>query len=216
MEIKGRQKNVPFDRLWISKIGNKILSFTFGGDISVLTCSVRAYKKDFLKKLDLFSDDKDLHLEILYKAKILGAKIMEVPADLRWNKRKIINLRRSKKRRSTMNFRKTSNSHFFFAMMNRPGIIFFIPANILLLVSFFILSSVIRVIFSNLQSGLSLYLAIRESMLSGVLSYMTFSLSFVLAIQFFSLGFLTNQNKKNYEETYKTNNAILTELRKDN
>jgi hypothetical protein len=47
-----------------------------------------------------------------------------------------------------------------------------------------------------------------------MLSWLTFSVSFILSIQFFTLGFLTNQNKKNYEETYKTVNAILTELKK--
>jgi len=36
----------------------------------------------------------------------------------------------------------------------------------------------------------------------------------LLFIQFFSLGFLTNQNKRNYEETYKTNIAILNEIKK--
>ena len=66
----------------------------------------------------------------------------------------------------------------------------------------------------NISNGLSLYSGVRESMLNGTLSYVTFALSFVLAIQFFSLGFLTNQIKKNHEETYKTINAILTEIRK--
>ena len=211
---EGTVHNVPFLRLWLSRLGNKILSYTFGGDISVLTCIVRAYKKDFIDKLDLHSVDKDLHLEILYKAKILGAKILEVPADLKWRDEKIKNLNKTKKRRSTLKFRRTSNSHFFFAMLNKPGIIFFVPANVLLIISLIILTFIIRVILSNLSSGLSLYFAIRESMLSGILSYITFALSFVLSIQFFSLGFLTNQNKKNYEETYKTNNSILTELKK--
>jgi len=211
---RGTAKYVPFFRLLISRIGNKILSYTFGGNITVLTCIVRAYKRDFISKLDLHSNDKDLHLEILHKAKILGAKIREVPADLKWRNAKVAGLNRSRKRRSTLIFRKTSNSHFFFAMLNKPGVIFFVPANVLLIISFIILMFIISVILSNLSSGLSLYVSIRNSLLSGMLSYMTFALSFILAIQFFSLGFLTNQNKKNYEETYKTNNAILTELKK--
>lgn len=211
---EGTVQNVPLGRLLISRFGNKILSYTFGGKISVLTCIVRTYKKEFVKKLDLHSDDKDFHLEILYKAKILGAKILEVPADLKWRDVKIKDFKKTKKRRSTLKFRRTSNSHFFFAMLNKPGIIFFYPANILLIISLIILSFIIRVILSNLSSGLSLYFAIRESMLSGMLSYITFAICFVLSIQFFSLGFLTNQNKKNYEETYKTNNTILSEIRK--
>jgi hypothetical protein len=34
----------------------------FGSDISVLTCIVRAYEKDFIKSLDLHSADKEIHL----------------------------------------------------------------------------------------------------------------------------------------------------------
>jgi glycosyltransferase involved in cell wall biosynthesis len=210
----GTVKNVPFLRLLLSRLGNKILSHTFGANISVLTCIVRAYKKSFIDKLDLHSDDKDLYLEILFKAKILGATILEVPADLKWRAEKISGLKKSKKRRSSLKLRKTSNSHFFFALLSKPGIIFFIPANILLFISLFILALIIRVVLVNIANGLSVYLAIRESMLSGALSYITFALSFVLSIQFFTLGFLTNQNKKNYEETYKTINTILVELRK--
>jgi glycosyltransferase involved in cell wall biosynthesis len=210
----GTVKNAPFLRLLLSRLGNKILSHTFGRNVSVLTCVVRAYKKSFIDKLDLHSNDKELYLEILLKAKILGATILEVPADLKWRDEKIPGLKKTQKRRSSFKLRKTSSSHFFFALLNKPGIIFFIPANILLLISLFILTSIIGVVLVNISSGLSLYLAIRESMLSGALSYLTFALSFVLSIQFFTLGFLTNQNKKNYEEIYKTINTILVELKK--
>lgn len=207
----GTVKNVPFKRLWISRLGNKILSYTFGGDISVLTCIVRAYKKKIIDKLDLHSNDKDLHLEILYKAKILGATIQEIPADLKWSNEKISG---SGRRRSSLKFRKTSNSHFFFAMINKPGIIFFVPANILLFISFFIFYLIVKVVINDIANGTSLFHAIRNSMLNGTLSWMTMAISFVLSIQFFSLGFLTNQNKENYEETYKTINTILTEIKK--
>ena len=78
----GSVKNVPLARLWISKFGNRILSYMFGGDLTVLTCLTRAYKKDFINRIDLHSDDKSIHLEILYKSRLLGAKILEVPADL--------------------------------------------------------------------------------------------------------------------------------------
>lgn len=210
----GSVKNVPFKRLIVSWLGNKILSYTFGGNISVLTCIVRAYKKSFIEKLDLHSDDKDLHLEILYKAKMLGAKILEVPADLKWNALKHTHCKDSGKRRSTLKFRRTSNSHFFFAMLSKPGIVFFIPANLLLITSLFIFLTIFTVILTDMANGISLFHSIRNSMLRGTLSWMTLAVSFVLSIQFFSLGFLTNQSKKNYEETYKTNIAILTALKK--
>ena len=209
----GTVTNVPFIRLWISRIGNRILSYMYGGEITVLTCMVRAYKKAFVKKLDLFSDGKDIHLEILYKSHILGGKIVEIPGDLAWREEKKA-AKKNAKRRSTLKFRKTGKSHFFFALMNRPGVIFRIPAVILLTLSMFILVVTMKNVAIDIFNGMTVYHAFRNSLLSAMLSWLTFSVAFILSIQFFTLGFLTNQNKKNYEETYKTVNAILTELKK--
>jgi glycosyltransferase involved in cell wall biosynthesis len=210
----GTVKNVPFIRLWISRMGNMILSFMYGENITVLTCIARAYKKTFIDRLDLHSNDKDLHLEILYKAKILGAIILEVPGDLKWRKKKTATLKKYVRRRSTLKFKRTSISHFFFAMMNRPGIIFFIPGCLLLMVSISIFILSLMTIVPDIINGMSVYFALRKSILTATPSWLTLAASFILSIQFFSLGFLTNQNKKNYEETYKTTNSIFIELKK--
>ncbi|RJP74822.1 MAG: glycosyltransferase family 2 protein [Desulfobacteraceae bacterium] len=205
----GTVKNVPFKRLWISRVGNKVLSYMFGENLSVLTCIVRAYRNEFIKKVDLHSNDKDIHLEILYKAKILGAKILEVPADLRWSDEKVSELEKPVKRRSTMKFRKTTSSHFFFALMNKPGFVFLMPGFCLLTVAAVVFLITASAVLSQLMEGISLYHALRNSMLTATPSWLTFALSFILAFQFFSLGFLTNQNKKNHEELYKTINKIF-------
>jgi glycosyltransferase involved in cell wall biosynthesis len=211
----GTVKNVPLKRLWISRIGNKILSYMFGEGISVLTCLVRAYRKDFIKRLDLHSDDKEIHLEILYKTRILGGKIVEIPADLCWRKEKLTKQKISTtgKRRSTMNIKKTSTSHLFFALMNKPGIIFMVPGYILMAISVFIFFLTVPAIAKGMLEGLSLYLSIRMSMLNAAPSWFTMGISFIIAILFFMLGFLTNQSKRNYEETYKTLNAIYSKLK---
>ena len=210
----GTVRNVPFKRLWISRLGNMILSFMYGGNITVLTCIARAYKKSFINRLDLHSNNKDLHLEILYKAKILGAKILEVPGDLKWRKKKTAAIKKNIRRRSTLKFRRTSVSHFFFALLNRPGIIYFIPGSILLVISLTIFFLSLKTIVPDVISGMSVYFALRKSILNATPSWLTLAASFILSIQFFSLGFLTNQNKKNYEETYKTINSIFKELKK--
>jgi len=68
----------------------------------------------------------------------------------------------------------------------------------------------------DLDKGMSLFMALRRSMIeTATPSWMTATFIFLLAIQFFSLGFLTNQSKWNYEETYRTNNAILSYLKKN-
>ena len=213
---KGSVKNVPVKRLMLSKIGNKILSYMFGSNVKVLTCMVRAYKQEFIKSLDLHSNDKEIHLEILSKAKVLGAKIVEVPADLYWRPEKLQKkqAKGQTNRRSTLKIRKTSNTHLFFALLSKPGFIFWIPGYILTAISLIIFLSTLRTIILDLSLGTSLYHSIRNSMITASISWLTTGFSFLLGIQFFTLGFLTNQSKSNQEETYRTLHSIYTELKK--
>jgi hypothetical protein len=56
--------------------------------------------------------------------------------------------------------------------------------------------------------------AVRASMMNAIPSWFSATVSFILGIQFLTLGFLTNQNKRNHEEMYKTLNTIFAELKK--
>ena len=212
----GSVKNVPPKRLLLSKLGNKILSYMFGSNLTVLTCIVRAYKSNFIKSLDLHAADKEIHLEILSKARTLGAKIVEVPADLAWRSAKLLRKKcgLETSRRSTLKIKKTSSSHLFFALLSKPGIVFWIPGYVLICISTFIFLLTLKNIGADLASGLSLYHAIRNSMMNASLSWLTMAFSFLLGIQFFTLGFLTNQSKTNQEETYRTLHSIYSELKK--
>lgn len=209
----GSVRKVPFKRLLISKLGNRILSYMAGSDLTVLTCIVRAYKKAFIEQLDLHSNDKEIHLEIINKARMLGGKIVEIPADLHWRESKLSTPgMKQDKRRSTLKIKRTSSSHIFFALLGRPGIIFWIPGYILLSVFLYVFVTIIFVVMNDVSSGISLYLAIRNSMLHAAPSWLSSAVSLVLGVQFFTLGFLTNQSKRNYEETYRTLSAIYSRL----
>jgi glycosyltransferase involved in cell wall biosynthesis len=211
----GTVQNVPWKRLWISRIGNQILSYMFSGGITVLTCVTRAYKSEFIKRLDLHSDDKEIHLEILAKAKILGAKILEIPADLHWRKEKRSQPASRTKpiRRATMRTKKTSSSHLFFALLNKPGMIFWIPGFLLLGISIAIFFIILSTILSDPKVSISVYHALRDSMLRASVSWLVMAFSFLLGVQFFTLGFLTNQSKTHQEETYRTLHAIYRALK---
>lgn len=207
----GTVRNVPLNRYILSRAGNIFLSFMFGS-ISTLTCLVRAYRHSFIERLDLHSTDKDIHLEILYKTRTLGGKIVEVPADLCWSKNKLNKAGTTKHappRRSTLTVRRTSSSHLFFALLNRPGIIFWIPGFLLLSVSFITFIVTCVAIIGQLSDHPSFYQTVRNSMLSASPSWLTMFATFVLGVQFFTIGFITAQNKRNHEEIYKTLNAIL-------
>jgi glycosyltransferase involved in cell wall biosynthesis len=110
----GGVKNVPFLRLWISKLGNKILRFAMPNRIYTSTGIFRAYRKKVLDSLELESDGKEIHLEILSKAIALGFRVKEVPALLTGRK----------KGRSKFKFRKTALSHLIFSAFEKPMMIF--------------------------------------------------------------------------------------------
>ena len=56
----GRTENVPSNRLLISKLGNKILSYAMKSKIATVTGVLRAYRSSCIKSLELESDGKEI------------------------------------------------------------------------------------------------------------------------------------------------------------
>ncbi len=110
----GGVQNVPFHRLWISKLGNKVLRLAMPNRIYTSTGIFRAYRRKILDSLELESDGKEIHLEILSKAVALGYRVKEIPAVLA----------NRKKGRSKFKFRKTAISHLAFSVFEKPMMIF--------------------------------------------------------------------------------------------
>lgn len=110
----GGVRNVPFLRLWVSQWGNKILRLAMPNRIYTSTGIFRAYRRKVLDSLELESDGKEIHLEILSKALSLGYRVKEIPAVLTARKRG----------ESKFKFRKTALSHLVFSVFEKPMIIF--------------------------------------------------------------------------------------------
>ena len=110
----GGVQDVPFLRLWISKLGNKILRFAMPNRIYTSTGIFRAYRREVLDSLELESDGKEIHLEVLSKAIALGFRVKEIP----------VVLTNRKRGRSKFRFRKTAISHIAFSIFEKPMIIF--------------------------------------------------------------------------------------------
>jgi glycosyltransferase involved in cell wall biosynthesis len=81
----GVVENVPPLRRWLSVYANKFLSFAAHGRVKTLTGMVRAYDAKFLRSLDFYSMGMEVNSEILYKAMVLRARVVEIPARLRWH-----------------------------------------------------------------------------------------------------------------------------------
>ncbi len=110
----GGAEGVPFFRLWISKLGNKILRFAMPNRIYTSTGIFRAYRRKVLDSLELESDGKEIHLEILSKAMALGFRVKEIPAILTSRKRGS----------SKFKFKRTATSHLIFSVFEKPMMIF--------------------------------------------------------------------------------------------
>lgn len=110
----GKTEGVPFSRLLLSKWGNKILGFAMRGKLSTVTGVLRAYRNECIRSLDLESDGKEIHLEILSKALSMGYKVLEMPAILKARK----------KGKSKFKFKATALSHIIFSFFEKPIILF--------------------------------------------------------------------------------------------
>ncbi len=110
----GSTEDVPPLRLFISRLGNRIISRAIGGNIKTSTGVLRAYRKSCIKSLELFSSGKELHLEIISKLLAAGYSIMEMPATLRSRKKGV----------SKFRFRAIAASHLIFSMHEKPILLF--------------------------------------------------------------------------------------------
>ena len=98
----------------MSKWGNKILGFAMKGQLSTVTGVLRAYRKECINSLELESDGKEIHLEILSKALAMSYKVKEIPATL--NARV--------KGMSKFKLKATTVSHLIFSFFERPILLF--------------------------------------------------------------------------------------------
>jgi dolichol-phosphate mannosyltransferase len=110
----GEVKNVPFVRLFISKIANIFVGFSIPGDLSTVTSVLRAYRKEVLDSLELESNGTEINLEILSKANANHFRIKEVPAVLEGRE-----LGQSK-----LKFRAKTITHILFSFHEKPMMLF--------------------------------------------------------------------------------------------
>ena len=124
----GKVVGVSTFRLFISRLGNKILEYTFPQSFKTSTCILRGYKREVLQALELAADGKEIHLEILSKVCALGFRVKEMPATLTSRKTG----------KSKFDLRKTSVTHFLFSIFERPILLFGITGIFFILSGFLI------------------------------------------------------------------------------
>jgi glycosyltransferase involved in cell wall biosynthesis len=135
----GEFKNIPWQRLVVSRAANYILSGFIDDKVKTVTSMCRGYRSSIIKSTPLLEDGKELHLEILRKMIIKGVGIKEIPGRLIWKDKAA-----RAKRQTNLKLVKSAQKHFMYGMLARPARLVKYVAYILLLIGVYEFFNVFR------------------------------------------------------------------------
>lgn len=207
----GRVENVPLLRAGVSRIGNLVLRDTFRTRRSTSTSIARGYSRELIESLSLISFGKELNLEVLYKAELLGFRILEVPAVLRWPEERK-RQENSKGTRSLFALGPVIRSHLLFQLVARPSVLFGMPIAASILVFLYGIYSLISSLVLRFAAGDSSPL--RNTLVDGSLTLAVTGFSFIVGLLFTVIFFLVVQGKLYFEENYVFLAKVLREIRR--
>ena len=212
----GRVVDVPWLRLFLSRMANRFLARASGHRFSTLTCMVRVIDGRFLRSLHLRNTGMDVMPEMIHKAKLLRASIEEIPAELNWERQN----RAKGQRRSSIRILQQILHTTVSGYMLRPFTFLLIPG--LLLLAFALYVNTWMVIhFIDAYAQLKASPGLEWDLSSAVaLAYSQYPhtfivglLSLMLAIQLTGMAMLSLQNKKYFDELFHLESTMLREQR---
>jgi glycosyltransferase involved in cell wall biosynthesis len=212
----GKTTGVPFNRKIMSKWANKYLSLTSRQKLYTFSGMVRAYRADFVKNLSLKSSTFEINTEIIFKAQILRARIIEIPAHLDWTfQNKYRNNRFSGIRIKSGVFNGMVSGFIF-----RPYMFFMVPGVILLLLSVYIIIWILINTY-NIYPEINIDPRFLDDKFSHAIArvfqerphaFFVGGFALVVALQFLGIGFLSLQNKRYFDEMFYLNSYFKTHV----
>jgi glycosyltransferase involved in cell wall biosynthesis len=198
----GKVTNVPFTRKLMSRWVNAFMRIAAQDKYHTYTGMVRAYRKDFIKTVNLKTKDYEINPEILYKAMILRARVIEIPAHLDWTEQN----KYKDKRRSSIKMLRGFFSGIMSSFIFRPYIFFLAIGMILMMLSMYELIWLLVDTLSYISNSTVVIPSFSESLAlqfrKNPQSFIVGGITFVAAIQFLSVGFLSLQSKRYFEELF--------------
>ena len=190
----------------MSKWVNQFMRFSAQDKYYTFTGMVRAYRTSFIRSVNLKTKDYEINPEIIYKAMILRARIIEIPAHLDWTEQNKYTGKRSSSIRLIRGFFSGLMSAFIF----RPYIFFMGIGAILMCLSMYQLvwllvdtiASWRDVIVQGIQTEYPFSYSLSLQFKKNPQSFLVGGITFLAAIQFLSLGFLSLQSKRYFEELF--------------
>lgn len=212
----GKTTGVPFNRKLMSRWANKYLSLTSRQKLYTFSGMVRAYRADFVKNLSLKSSTFEINTEIIFKAQILRARIIEIPAHLDWTfQNKYRNNRFSGIRIKSGVFNGMVSGFIF-----RPYMFFMVPGVILLLLSVYIIIWILINTY-NIYPEINIDPRFLDDKFSHAIArvfqerphaFFVGGFALVVALQFLGIGFLSLQNKRYFDEMFYLNSYFKTHV----
>jgi glycosyltransferase involved in cell wall biosynthesis len=217
----GAVKNVPAFRKFLSKWANWYLCLMvakdgFSDPLTTITGMVRCYDREFLQRLSLKAMSVEINSEIIYKAMILRARIVEIPAILDWGEAKPEKAGKPQNRKSSMRMVLATLHSFVSGFMFRPFLFFIFPGIFFTLISFYPLG---WALFHSIESfgdvpDPSASFFFRFSDAIGLAfhrsphAFVVGGFCLVIGVQLFNLGLMALQNKRYFEEMYYLASSI--------
>jgi len=215
----GKITGVPFNRKIMSLWVNKFMRIAAQDKFYTYTSMVRAYRSSFIRTLNLKTKDYEISPEIMYKAMILRANIIEIPAHLDWTEQNKFRGKRTSSIRVLRGFFSGIMSAFIF----RPYIFFLVIGTFLLALSMYELVWLLYDTLADLaqkslqiphvSSSFSISLALQFK--KNPQSFLVGGITFLAAIQFLSLGFLSLQSKRYFEELFHLGTSLKKQVKVD-
>lgn len=182
----GKTEGVDPFRLLISRTANLLLRQAMGRKYYTLTGIFRGYKREVFDYIELYSDGKEIHMEIIAKAEAAGLQVVEVPA--------VLTSRRHGK--SKLKLPMTVFSHLMFSFYERPILLFGVLGLVLTLSSLIL-------------AGYLFYLYLNAA-LNPTRPIVWLSVLLLLAgIQMASFAFISTQITLLKKELFRTQKEIL-------
>jgi dolichol-phosphate mannosyltransferase len=192
----GKTERVNPFRLLISRAANLLLRQAMGRKYYTLTGIFRGYRRAVFDCIELYSDGKEIHLEIIAKAEAAGLQVVEVPA--------VLTSRRHGK--SKLKLPTTLFSHLMFSFYEKPLLLFGLLGLILTMASLIL-------------AGYLFYLYLNAA-LNPTRPIVWLSVLLLLAgIQMASFAFISTQITLLKKELFRTQKEILLlqrDTQKDN
>jgi len=215
----GQVSEVPFLRKKMSRWVNRFMSFASQDRYYTFTGMVRAYRRDFIRYVNLKTKDYEVNPEIMYKAMILRARIIEIPAHLDWTEQNKF----AGKRTSSIRLMRGTFSGLMSAFIFRPYMFFLIVGSFLMLLSMYeliwllvdTLSDIVQMHQQNLNVGNSFSFSLAKQFQKNPQSFIVGGITFLASLQFLGFGFLSLQNKRYFEELFHLCSGVKKQIERE-